>query len=553
MTSTLEAFLTAHPDLVPETSERGTRERAFRLRLPNMSSERHFDCAWLVLPHEFPNVRACIRLSLDAILKVPHVDSDGILCFSGDVGPASGASPEDRLQDMLYHFSEDFLKPWQSGFLDADFETETQNYWETNVGRYSSNANPVRMVFTIDDRPCDPRLIEATLVHPMKAVILGSASALEERVRMSLGECASRIERIAVLDIPVDAPFTPQTWPKNIRELELLLAMRVDDEMLKQFNFVKRKGAQHRLVILRSPSGSYGYLLPGGPLQEIRMRKSTRTQPNIQLLPLSVYRLDPSWTTGRDANHQVLKRQLSRVLVMGSGALGSQVIDQLARAGIGSITVVDCDLMTSANVGRHLLGVEAIYSKKARSVAKHVARANPSCCVSAANIPAEDWLGKNSLNSFALVLDLTGEPDVRFALNSKRFTEPIPMVVGWMEPYVAAAHACILVGGQNWFSSGTDPLEKLQSVAWPDDVFQREPGCSSRFQSYTSAAAAYAVGLVVEAALDVVDNNVLTSVVRSWVRGQHFLDSQRKGLCHREWVRVPIEANGVLIERTFDA
>ncbi|XLZ69750.1 ThiF family adenylyltransferase [Massilia sp. SR12] len=517
-----------------------------------MNSERHFDGAWLVLSRGFPNVRANIRLSRDAILKVPHVDSDGILCFSGDVGPASGASPEDRLQDMLYHFSEDFLKPWQSGQLDADFETETLNYWGINVGRHSSTANPVRMIFTIDERPCAPRLIEATLVHPMRAVIVGSPKALEERVRLSLGGRATRIERLGVLDIPVDVPLTPQTWPKNQRDLELLLEMRVDDSMLRQFNSVKRRGAQHRLVVLRSLSGNYGYLLPGGPLQEIKMHKSTHARPNIQILPLSVYRLDPSWTTGRDANHQVLKRQLSQILVIGAGALGSQIIDQLARAGIGGITVVDDDYMTSANVGRHLLGVEAIDTKKAQSVAEHVRRANPSCCVNASSMTAEDWLERNSLSGFALVLDLTGEPDVRFALSSKRLSEPVPLVVGWMEPYVAAAHACILVACKNWFASGADPLEKLQSVVWPDDVFQNEPGCSSRFQSYTPAAAAYAVGLVVEAALDVIDKNISASVVRSWVRGQRYLDSQRKGLRHRDWVNVPKESNGALVERAFD-
>lgn len=529
----------------------GARERLYRIRLPDLNPARHFDGAWLVLPREFPNVRASVRLSRDAVLKLPHVDRDCILCFSGDAGPASGASVEDRLQDMLYHFSEDFLKPWQAGLLDVDFETESQNYWEINVHRHSSSADPVCMVFTVDDRPGGPRMIEGTLVQPFKSIIVGEAKDLADRVHRSFGTRASQIVKVAVLDIPVDVPFTPLTWPKSRQELELLLTMRVDEAMLRQFNSLKRKGGPHRLVLLRSLTGSYGYLLAGGPQQEIKRRKSIYLRSNIQLLPLSVDRLDPSWTTGRDTNHEILKRQLSHVLVIGAGALGSQVIDQLARAGIGRITIVDDDLMTPANVGRHLLGVEAIDTKKAKSVAMHVGRANPSCHISGFDMLAQSWLEKNSLNDFSLILDLTGEPDVRFAFNTRRLAEPVPLVIGWMEPYVAAAHACILTSAQSWFLSDADPLEKLQSVAWPEDVVQHEPGCSSLFQSYTSAAAAYAVGLVVEAALDALDGKVISSIVRSWVRDQRFLDAQRKGLRHRDWVEVPSGVSGALVERAF--
>lgn len=45
----------------------------------------------------------------------------------------------------------------------------------------------------------------------------------------------------------------------------------------------------------------------------------------------------------------------SRVLVAGCGGLGGNIIEQLARAGVGSLTVVDGDVFEESNLNRQLL------------------------------------------------------------------------------------------------------------------------------------------------------------------------------------------------------
>jgi hypothetical protein len=111
-------------------------ERRFRLALPDLPTSHAFT-AWLVLPRDFPTVRARIELAHDAILRVPHVDARGELCFSGDVGPSSSASPVARLEHMLECFMVEFFVPWIEGKLDAGFEKETANYWAVYVKRHS--------------------------------------------------------------------------------------------------------------------------------------------------------------------------------------------------------------------------------------------------------------------------------------------------------------------------------------------------------------------------------------------------------------------------------
>ena len=99
-------------------------------------------------------------------------------------------------------------------------------------------------------------------------------------------------------------------------------------------------------------------------------------------------------------------------------------------------------------------------------------------------------------------------------------------------------------------------LEFLQAVTWPDEVVQQEPGCSTRFQSYTAVSAAYAVALVAEKALDALDKGIKQQKVYSWTRSQTYLDKAWDHLKLREWAQRDDRGNGLpvdgtLIERSF--
>ena len=62
-----------------------------------------------------------------------------------------------------------------------------------------------------------------------------------------------------------------------------------------------------------------------------------------------------------DAIGEAGQRRLgtSRVLVVGVGALGSLIVEQLARAGVGTIRLVDRDLVERSNLQRQMLYTEA--------------------------------------------------------------------------------------------------------------------------------------------------------------------------------------------------
>lgn len=494
-------------------------------------------------------------LSPDAVLRIPHVDGSGFLCIEGDPGPGSGYSANDRALMLLLAYQEKFLDPWLAGTLDSDFSTEPLNYWHIAVAKARSLRNAVRNIWTVDECPTRPLVREGVLVIPCRTVIAADQDIpMTGRIIRSLGSQPSQLVRVLIADIPLSHTLTPATWPRTVSDLDQLLTgrLRPAQRALFRHPLRRRQGCVHRIVLLRNAICAFAYLLPGGPATVINVGQGKKTYPSsLTPIPLSVTRVDPAWTVGRDQHPEVARRQTQHVLVFGAGALGSPVVEHLAKAGVGLITLVDDDDHSPPNLGRHLLGADAIGQPKAEAVAQRVNISHPATHVTPMVMKAGRWLEVNTLAGIDFVLDLTGEPDVRWQVEQARQQHPCPLLIGWMEPYVAAAHACTLPIDIPWLQGTEDMMGKLEAVDWPSDVIKQEPGCSSRFQSYTAAAAGYAVALVAENALKLIDGSAIEPRIISWVRGQRYLDAHWADLALRDWAAPAAPHDGLVMERPF--
>lgn len=554
MSSNLEEFLVTHGSLGEQLPTSLSGERLFPIQLYDFPEERGFNHAWLVLDPKFPKGKAHIRLSKDAILRLPHVDSGGDLCITEDPGPRSKISAEDRINLLLNSFYLDYLGPWVSGKLDADFEVESLNYWYIHVAQHSNEKCAINRIYITTDRSNSSKTYTGSLLQPHRILLAGTNKDLANRFieLKSLGMPKSQVVNVAVAEIPIDCEFTPHTWPSSQSSLLNLIQYRLSLTQLKEFSTPKKRGRQvNQVVILRSPKCNYGFHLSGGSPIVVHRGGSSRAFKMAKMYPLTVERIDPSWTYGRDQISEITDRQKLHIVVFGAGALGSPVISQLAKAGIGRISVVDSDYLSPANIGRHELGARQIGRSKAGEIAHKVGEHNPSVKLFPYIQDAESWLNQHSLSKVDAVVDLTGEPDVREHIEQARKENLCPLIIGWMEPYVAAAHACLLPSDRFWFKSNVDQLGNLEAIDWPEDVIRHEPGCSTQFQSYTSAAAAHAVALVTEGVICLIDNKVSTPVIRSWVRGRKFLDAHYKGLHYRSWAEGSSKFDGVSMERSL--
>src|SRR5690554_2520889 len=79
---------------------------------------------------------------------------------------------------------------------------------------------------------------------------------------------------------------------------------------------------------------------------------------------------------------QKLKR--ARVLVIGAGGLSAPVLHYLAAAGVGTLGIVDDDIVSLSNLQRQVIhGTQSIDQLKVDSAADTIARINPNVSVEA--------------------------------------------------------------------------------------------------------------------------------------------------------------------------
>lgn len=76
------------------------------------------------------------------------------------------------------------------------------------------------------------------------------------------------------------------------------------------------------------------------------------------------------------------KLKNAKVIVFGVGGVGGYTVEALARAGVGSIAVVDNDTVSESNINRQIIALQStIGQMKTEVVKKRIAEINPACKV----------------------------------------------------------------------------------------------------------------------------------------------------------------------------
>lgn len=124
-----------------------------------------------------------------------------------------------------------------------------------------------------------------------------------------------------------------------------------------------------------------------------------------------------------------LKLQNARVLVIGAGGLGCPVLQNLAAAGVGTIGIVDGDVVDETNLHRQLLYTLNDCGKSKVEVAKSaILKLNPEIKV---NMFAEFFSTQNAFDivkDYEIIVDCTDAIAVRYLINDVAVVKKIPVV-----------------------------------------------------------------------------------------------------------------------------
>jgi adenylyltransferase/sulfurtransferase len=121
----------------------------------------------------------------------------------------------------------------------------------------------------------------------------------------------------------------------------------------------------------------------------------------------------------------------ARVLVVGAGGLGSPALMYLAAAGVGTIGVVDDDVVDASNLQRQVVhGVDDVGRPKTESAAETVARINPLVTVVRHDLRLDSSNAMEVLADYDVVLDGADNFPTRYLVNDACVLLGLPHVWG---------------------------------------------------------------------------------------------------------------------------
>ncbi len=121
----------------------------------------------------------------------------------------------------------------------------------------------------------------------------------------------------------------------------------------------------------------------------------------------------------------------AKVLVIGAGGLGSPALQYLAAVGIGTIGVVDDDVVDSANLQRQVIHKdERIGMPKVFSAQKEMESQNPFITVRPYNRRLDGETAQTLFAEYDVVLDGTDNFDTRYLVNAAAVATGTPLISG---------------------------------------------------------------------------------------------------------------------------
>ena len=145
----------------------------------------------------------------------------------------------------------------------------------------------------------------------------------------------------------------------------------------------------------------------------------------------------------------------SKVLLLGAGGLGSPAALYLAAAGVGTLGIVDMDVVDASNLQRQVLhNMDRIGERKVDSAKKTLTNLNPDVDVVTYDVRfgADNVL--DIIDGYDVIVDGTDNFPTRYLLNDASLIKRIPVVHGSIfrfegqvtvfDPYVGPCYRCML-------------------------------------------------------------------------------------------------------------
>lgn len=126
-----------------------------------------------------------------------------------------------------------------------------------------------------------------------------------------------------------------------------------------------------------------------------------------------------------------LKLKNSKICVVGVGGLGNPITTRLAAMGVGTLRIVDRDIIELSNLHRQtMFDEDDVGQVKVEVAAKKLQKLNPDCKIEALAVSVNDYTALEVVQGCDVVVDALDSVNARYALNKACVKFGIPFVTG---------------------------------------------------------------------------------------------------------------------------
>lgn len=454
---------------------------------------------------------------------LPHIEKDGYVCYaSSEESMLDAERPLDILHNALSD-AKQVLEDGSAGKNRDDFMEEYESYWRNLPG-----VEAMKSFLPLDQTL---RRISVGIRNAGYSFLCENDNA--DVTRYFNGSLPAKTTLQNALYIPLKAgaviypPAFDEIWSledarKHIlgnidepdaRRLRKILKKRHHRSEFVAIHFKSPKGIDQLFGMLFTDVNGAHPLSPDGTCGRI--------------VPIQLERMDKQYLLPRGGGNTSMADK--KVILIGCGSVGGHIAMELARSGIGHLTLVDHDELSPDNTYRHALGrsgTEENIRSKTVLLKREIEAKIPYIRISTVNNKIEKALIDEDIDfrDYDLVIAAIGKPQVELLINDRVCGDARmpPALFTWLEPHGIGGHAIVT---QNGGTSGClrclfDEREDMYcsaSFAEKGQSFAKNlTGCSNRFTPFGSINAVRTAALAVELAVNVLIGKERDNPCLSW-------------------------------------
>lgn len=487
----------------------------------------------------FPKAFPIISV-VDGKRFMPHSSSQGKLCLFDEASVMiKPDSPEQLLLDSYDRAIE---------ILEMDPETQKEEvfreffaYWgnqsQTGFTLYTNLAAAETHEFqeytVIGDKV--NRLVVSDNLEESKALLInhmGCASSEAEKYKIPCYRIRLRSSSLPKMNEGF-------TW-KNIRSYIL---DNITGSQKRRFNKMlsEKCSVVNRLLLLTIPS-YYGdqYACVWMHHNNQKRKSALKNISDCKTDAVTTIRIDPQYLLVRGGAEKSIMQK--SILLIGCGSVGGFLADNLCQCGIGTLDLLDKDILTTDNIHRHVLGFDdAILGKyKADLLKSQLESRFPYVDIDSLSFvdrTAETLIKDPSrFMQYDLIVSATGNPALDLEINDVlyKIENAPPFVVCFNEPYGIGGHAIAVLKGRGCLRClYSDPISGelvpfQGSFTKEGQSFTKNiSGCSSAFVEYSVLDSQQTAIMTSRLVIDVLTGKITQTRLVSWIGSAERLRSER--------------------------